>query len=34
MKQNVYIVGIDLAKKIFHLVGTDTTADAPCSDAL
>jgi transposase len=25
MKQNVYTVGIDLAKKIFHLVGTDTT---------
>ena len=25
MKQNVHTVGIDLAKKIFHLVGTDTT---------
>jgi transposase len=25
MKQNVSTVGIDLAKKIFHLVGTDTT---------
>jgi transposase len=25
MKQNVYTVGIDLAKTIFHLVGTDTT---------
>jgi transposase len=25
MKQNVCTVGIDLAKKIFHLVGTDTT---------
>ena len=25
MKQNVTTVGIDLAKKIFHLVGTDTT---------
>jgi transposase len=25
MKQNVYTVGIDLAKKLFHLVGTDTT---------
>jgi hypothetical protein len=25
MKHNVYTVGIDLAKKIFHLVGTDTT---------
>ena len=25
MKQHVYTVGIDLAKKIFHLVGTDTT---------
>jgi transposase len=25
MKQSVYTVGIDLAKKIFHLVGTDTT---------
>jgi len=25
MKQNVSTVGIDLAKKLFHLVGTDTT---------
>ena len=25
MKQNVCTVGIDLAKKIFHLVGTDPT---------
>ena len=25
MRQNVYTVGIDLAKKLFHLVGTDTT---------
>ena len=25
MKQNVCTIGIDLAKKIFHLVGTDTT---------
>jgi len=25
MKQNVYTVGIDLAKKIFYLVGTDLT---------
>ena len=25
MKQNITTVGIDLAKKIFHLVGTDTT---------
>ncbi len=25
MKQNVHTVGIDLAKRIFHLVGTDTT---------
>ena len=25
MQQNVYTVGIDLAKKIFHLVGTATT---------
>src|SRR5215831_17269482 len=25
MKQNVGTVGIDLAKKIFHLVGTDIT---------
>jgi hypothetical protein len=25
MKQNVCTVGIDLAKKIFHLVGTDIT---------
>jgi transposase len=25
MKQNVYTVGIDLAKKLFHLVGADTT---------
>jgi transposase len=25
MQQNVHTVGIDLAKKIFHLVGTDTT---------
>ena len=25
MKPNVCTVGIDLAKKIFHLVGTDTT---------
>ena len=26
MKQNVCTIGIDLAKKIFHLVGTDITA--------
>ena len=25
MQQNVSTVGIDLAKQIFHLVGTDTT---------
>jgi hypothetical protein len=25
MQQNVNTVGIDLAKKLFHLVGTDTT---------
>ena len=25
MKQNVCTIGIDLAKKIFHLVGTDIT---------
>jgi transposase len=25
MKQNITTVGIDLAKKIFHLVGTDIT---------
>jgi hypothetical protein len=26
MRQNVHTIGIDLAKKIFHLVGTDTTS--------
>ena len=42
MKQNVCTVGIDLAKKIFHFVGTDPTgrdcaaqaAHAPCFDTL
>jgi hypothetical protein len=29
MKQNVSTVGIDLAKRIFHLVGTDTTVISP-----